>query len=230
MRARDIMTRKVYSVPPTASVSDIVKTMVRRRVSAVPVVDRKRRVLGIVSEGDLLRRVEIGTERRRSWWYGLLIEPTTQAREFVKPNSARASDVMTKPVISIADTTAVEDIVDLMERWDVKRVPVLKSGRLAGLVSRRDVVQALAAGRRPSSRGTSDDATIRELLRRKLASVDWVDTAFVNFVVNRGVIELNGLVPSAEQRDAIRVMAERIGGVRKVTDRLQVRPVALSYA
>ena len=230
MRARDFMTRRVHSVRPTASVNEIVRMMVRRHVSAVPVVDGNRRVLGMISEGDLLRRVEIGTDRRKSWWYALLADPTTRARDYVKANAASAADIMTTPVISISDTTDVTEIVDLMQRSDIKRVPVVKGGKLVGIVSRRDVIRSLGKTPSGAARARGDDASIRELLRKKLSTLGWADAALVNFIVEKGVIELNGLVPSADQRDAIRVMAERIPGVRKVKDRLQVRPAALYYA
>ncbi|HSE76376.1 MAG TPA: CBS domain-containing protein [Alphaproteobacteria bacterium] len=230
MRARDIMTRRVHSVRATATVNQIVRTMIGRRVSAVPVVDGNRRVLGIVSEGDLLRRVEIGTDRRKSWWYALLADPTTRARDYVKSNAARAADIMTTPVMSISDTTDVAEIVDLMQRWDIKRVPVVKDGKLVGIVSRRDVIRSLGKTRGGAARARGDDASIREHLRKKLSSLSWTDAALVNFIVDKGMIELNGMVPSADQRDAIRVMAEGIPGVRKVKDKLQVRPAALYYA
>jgi CBS domain-containing protein len=223
MKARDVMTRKVRTVTLTTPVRKVAQTMISRRISAVPVVDRKHHVIGIISEGDLLRRAEAGTERRRSWWTDLLGDPSQRAREYVKSRSARARDVMTYPVISITANTDVADIADLMERWQVKRLPVVSNGKLVGIVSRRDLLQAVGRAKSGGHRGKVTDAELRERLRRQLDVKPWVGSTLINFVVEKGVIELFGLASTANERDAVRVMAENIPGVRSVKDKIAVR-------
>jgi CBS domain-containing protein len=224
MKARDVMTRKVRSVAVTTPVRKIAQTMMSRGISAVPVVDRRRLVIGIISEGDLLRRAEAGTQRRRSWWTDLLGDPSQRAREYVKARGARARDVMSYPVISITTNTDVADIVDLMERWQVKRLPVVDHGKLVGIVSRRDLLRAVGRAKPPVRRGKVSDAMLRERLRRQLDATPWVGSSLVNFVVEGGAIELFGLAATRDERDAVRVMAENIPGVRSVRDKIVVRP------
>lgn len=222
MKAKDLMTRKVHSVKLATPVRNIVDLMVTMEISALPVVDRDSQVLGIVTEGDLLRRVESGTEKRRPWWSRLIDDPRDTARDFVKSRGARARDVMTSPVISVAPDTPAAEIADLMEKWHIKRVPVVRAGKLVGIVSRRDLMRAVRNSAASGAKVRMSDGVLRERLRKQLESADWVDASLVNFVVDKGRVEIFGVVPSAEQRDAIRVMAEGLKGVQSVKDRLSV--------
>lgn len=222
MKAQDLMTRKVHAVKVSTPVSKIVDLMVSMGVSALPVIDRDFQVLGIVTEGDLLRRVEIGTEKPRPWWARLVDDPVDTARDYVKSRGSRARDVMTSPVISVAPATTAAEIADLMEKWNIKRVPVVRAGKLVGIVSRRDLMRAIRNHTAASLKDKAGDGVLRERLRKQLKSVDWVDTSLVNFVVDKGKVEIFGVVPSAVQREAIRVMVETIKGVRSVKDRLSV--------
>jgi CBS domain-containing protein len=224
MKARDIMTRKVRTAAPTTSVRDLAQTMVARGISALPVVDRKGRILGIVSEGDLLRRAEAGTKGRRAWWRNLLAGTGSQAREYVKRRGTRARDVMTRPVVSVTETTDVAEIADLIEKWRIKRVPVVRRGKLVGIVSRRDLVRIVSRAKLAGRHAGPDDAALRDQLRRQLDSEPWSGAAFVNFVVEKGVIELHGMVGSPAQRDAVRVLAENTPGAREVKDKLSILP------
>jgi CBS domain-containing protein len=219
------MTRNVKSVTPTTPVRAIARAMIARRISAVPVVDRKRRVLGIVSEGDLLRRAEIGTERRGSWWLDLFVDAGTRAREFAKSRGLRAADVMTRSAISVTPQTDVRDIVDIMEKWGIKRVPVVKAGTLAGIVTRHDVLRALSRTKPKPRRAKGGDAAIREYLRKQMAAESWSSSNYVNVVVEKGMVELFGAVDTREQRDALGVMAENAPGVRAVKNSLTIMPI-----
>lgn len=223
MKARDVMTRNVRTVTLTTPVRKIAQLLVARRISAVPVVDKRRHVLGIVSEGDLLRRTEAGTVKRRTWWSDLLHEPSTKAREFVKSNGARARDVMTQSVVCAGPTTDVADVASLMEKWDIKRVPIVQSGKLVGLVSRGDLLKAVGRTK-PAARVKVKDDALRARLQDKLRGATWANGALINFVVETGKVELFGLVNSKDQRDAARVLAENTAGVRSVTDRLSLAP------
>jgi CBS domain-containing protein len=227
MRARQIMTKKVRTVGPDTPVRQIAKLMVKARVSAMPVVDAKNRVLGIVSEGDLLRRRETGTDRRYSWWLDLISDPNVRAADYAKSHGLAARDVMSRSVVSVTTDTDISEIADVLEKWSIKRVPVLAGGKLAGIVSRGDLVRALAKSQAKKRRRQSDTA-IREALRRAMKRTSWGGDALVNYTVNKGVVELYGLAASSAARDGLRVLAENIDGVRRVKDDLQVRP-ALIY-
>lgn len=222
MKAQDLMTRKVHTADLSTPIRKLVDLMVSHKISAVPVVDAQRRVLGIVSEGDLLRRAEIGTERRRAWWSRLINDPRDDARDYVKSRGSKARDVMTRPVISVSATTSAADIADLMEKWHIKRVPVVRAGKLVGIVSRRDLMRAIGAAKSAEQKESLNDKALREKLRQQIAREDWVDAALVNFVVEKGRVEIFGVVPSRTQADAVRVMAEGIKGVRGVKDNLSV--------
>ncbi len=221
MKARDVMTKNVRTATTTTPVAKIAQTMTSRRISALPIVDGRRRVIGIVSEGDLLRRIEGGTVRRLSWWSRLLGQPDSRARDYVKSRGSLARDVMTREVVSVTEDTDVAEIADLMENWGIKRVPVVRNGKLAGIVSRSDLLRAVG-GARKRAKGT--DIEIRDRLRRKIDAAPWLGAALVSFAVRKGKIELAGVVPSEAQRQALRVMAENIVGPRAVKDRLSIMP------
>lgn len=221
MKARDVMTTKVRTVKLTTPIRKISRLLVSRRISAVPVVDKNQHVLGIVSEGDLLRRTEAGTERRRSWWADLMSEPVTRAREFVKSHGGKARDVMSRSVVCATADTELADIATLMDKWDVKRVPIVKGGKLIGIVSRSDVVWAVSRAK-PQARSKSTDAELRQRLMTSFRSKAWAARSIVNFVVEKGRVELFGLVGSEAQRDAVRVLAEGTAGVRSVANRMSL--------
>lgn len=222
MKARDIMTRRVRTATPDMTVSEIAQLLVKHNISGLPVVDDRRRVIGIVSEGDLLRRHETGTVRR-SRWLDFFLDSTARAREFAKTRGRRVADIMTRSVVSVAPDTDVADIADLLERRRVKRVPVLQRGKLVGLVSRQDVIAALAKPTKAKgTRRRTSDAEIHEALSRGMRANSWTDRAIVNFTVNRGVVELSGVVDDPDRRDALRVLAENIAGVRAVRDNVQI--------
>jgi CBS domain-containing protein len=227
MKARDVMTRKVLTATTETPVAKLAQTMTSRRVSALPVIDRRRQVIGIVSEGDLLRRIEGGTVRRPSWWMRLLAEPDSQARSYIKSRGGLARDVMTREIVSVTEDTDVAEIADLMENWGIKRVPVVRAGKLVGIVSRSDLLRAVGRSKAGTARGRVADAEIRDRLRRKLDAAPWLGAALVNFVVRGGKIELSGVVGSEPQRQALRVMAENIVGAGAVKDDLSIMPRSL---
>jgi predicted transcriptional regulator len=203
--------------------------MVRHQISAVPIVAHGKRIVGIISEGDLVRRAETGTERKHSTWLDLFVDPGSKARAFVKSHARRAKDVMTRPVVSVTASTPLGDIADLLEKRRIKRVPVVRGGELIGIVSRHDLVRSLAqedeGGATKARRGTVSDRMIRTTLDRQLKRQRWSDIAYVNVTVEKGVVEFWGAVPDEGRRNALRVMAENVDGVRSVRDeRLVVLP------
>jgi CBS domain-containing protein len=228
MKAKEIMVRDVVAVSPTTPVREAARMMVDHRVSGLPVVDADGRVVGIVSEGDLIHRAETGTERRRSWWLEALAGAEELARDYVLSHARKVGDVMTRRVISAAEESELGQIAALMERHRVKRVPIVRDGRLVGIVSRADLVKAyLQVATRPAQALT--DADIRSRLDAVLAHEPWVDTALLNVSVDEGVVELGGCVSSDEQRKALQVAAEALPGVRTVHNHVVVRMASYGY-
>ncbi|MFQ5847503.1 MAG: CBS domain-containing protein [Candidatus Methylomirabilales bacterium] len=228
MKAKDVMTTKVVAVGPEMPVNAIAALLLERHISAVPVIDEDRRILGIVSEGDLMRRHE--TARRRSWWLATFGEAEALARDFVRSHGQRAKDVMTRGVVTVTDETPVAAIAELLEQKGIKRVPVVRDGRLVGIVSRADLLRGLAArGLKPMAPEAQDDEAIRAQLLAVLEQEPWAETHFLSVVVDHGVVHFWGLVRSEAERQALGVAAETIPGVRGVEDHLRLlRDVPIS--
>ena len=195
--------------------------MLQNGISALPVVSTERKLVGIVSEGDLLHRAEIGTETRvRPWWLGVLASRSSIADEYVRSHGKNVRDVMTSKVMTVAPATALADIATMLETKHIKRLPVVDGDRVVGIVSRANLVQALAS--RKTTIATSDqlpsDGSIRRELTTALTKERWAGTANSNVLVTDGVVEFYGVVDSDSERQAARVAAESIAGVTKVVD------------
>lgn len=214
MKARDVMTKSVVTVRPETTVREIARRLIERNVSAVPVVDVEERVVGIVSEGDLMRRPESETERHPSWWLHLFAGAEEWAQQYVKSHGLTAADVMTRGVITASEETSMEEIATLLEKHRVKRVPIVRDGRLVGLVSRANLLHGLIAGTLGVS-PTPSDAQMRQALDEALSEAG-VRTDFLNVVISQGVVRLWGMVESEEEKRAAQLAAERIPGVKRV--------------
>jgi CBS-domain-containing membrane protein len=226
MNAADVMVSNVITVGPEARVSDVAETLLQNRISAVPVVDAAGKLIGIVSEGDLLHRAESDTEVHRSWWLNALTSNESMAAEFVRSHSQKVTDVMTKRVVTAAPDTPLHEIANLLERHRIKRVPIVKDGKLLGIVSRANLLQALASLKQRVPTGKTDsDAAIRERILAEMRRQSWVRPALINVIVQNGTVELWGVVDSKSEKDAIRVLAETASGVTDVNDNLIVQPV-----
>jgi CBS domain-containing protein len=228
MIAADVMASKVITVGPDASVATIAETLLANRISAVPVVDDNSALLGIVSEGDLIHRVETGTEHPRAWWLEFFIGKEALAREFIKSHGRKAADVMTRPVITVKPDTPLGELASLLEKHRIKRVPVVKGGKIVGIVSRANLVQALVTlgtGIKPSA--SANDSILRDKLLGRLRLQPWW-TNSINVIVKDGTVELWGYVDSQAAGDAIRIAAEETPGVRQVSNNLaiEIRPSA----
>ena len=228
MRAMDIMTSEVITVEEDATVQAAAELMAEHGISALPVVDKDTRVIGIVSEGDLLHRAETATEQRRSWWLEIMTSTNQLAGEYIKSHSAKVTDVMTRDVISVTDTTPVADIAVLLETHRIKRVPVLRDGRLAGIVSRANLVRALAMTINERASSTeADDENIRNKLLAELKAQKWAEVSPANVTVKDGVVHLWSSYLSEQEKRALVVAAENIPGVRRVEDHMRPVPVYL---
>jgi CBS domain-containing protein len=225
MRAADIMTANVVTVDPETSVQEVASLLSERGISGVPVVDKDRRLVGMISEGDLMRRVETGTQLRRSWWLEMLSTNTELASDYVKTRGRRARHVMTREVVSVAEAASLAEIADLLERHRIKRVPVVRDGVLVGIVSRANLVRALASGgSQPAGPGDGRDDVIGDRLLAELKRQKWAEASPGNVIVTDGVVHLWGTILSEEERQALRVAAENIAGVRAVSDHTTLRP------
>jgi CBS domain-containing protein len=229
MNARDVMISSVVCVKPTSSVREAANTLLERRISAVPVVDDQGKLVGIVSEGDLLHRAEAGTERRRSWWLRVLTRDETLAAEYAKVHGRKVSDVMTRNVITAGPDTPLHEIAALLEKNAIKRVPIVENGQVVGIVSRANLIQAVASARTHLEVPLSDTA-IRETLLAQLQQEPWAHTALFSVTVIAGVVDLWGLVESDAEREAMRVAADAIPGVSAVNDNLVVRRAEAGWA
>lgn len=220
MKAREVMQRDVATVTPETSLGEAIELMLARRISGLPVVDAAGAVIGILTEGDLLRRVETGTQLRVPGWRAWLAGPGRGASDYVRTHARKVGEVMTQPVVTVEGGTALSEIVALMESRGIKRIPVLEAGRLAGIVSRADLLRVL--GRLLPAAGTQAVADA-ELRRRVLAELDkqrWAPRSYLDVNVENGVAELVGLITDAREREAMRVLAENVPGVRGVVDHL----------
>jgi len=194
----------------------------------VPGCDKDNRVIGMVSEGDLLHRAETGTERRRSWWLEMVASTNQLAEEYLKSHSGRVKDVMTRDVISVTDTTPVADIAVLLETNRIKRVPVLRDGKLAGIVSRANLVRALAMTiNEPASGAEANDRAIRDKLLAELKAQKWAEVSPANVTVKDGVVHLWSSYFSEQEKRALVVAAETTPGVRRVEDHMRPVPAYL---
>lgn len=227
MKARDVMVSPVITVSPHASVKAVAKTFLERHISAVPVVDEKGKLVGIISEGDLLHRAEAGTERRHPWWLRAFIGPDTLAAEYTKAHARKVADAMTRKVVTATPETPLHEVAALLEKNSIKRVPITENGQLVGLVSRANLIQAVASAGKGLEIPLSD-ATIRNKLMAHLKAQPWAESGLLNVTVNDGVVDLWGITGSDTENKAIRVAAETTTGVRAVNDHLRTWPAGLA--
>ncbi len=223
MRASDIMIKDVITVQPEAKVSHIADLFVRHRISCVPVVTSENDLVGLVTASDLIHRKETDTERRRKWWLDMFVDADTRAREFVKAHGMTAKDVMTPTVISISETAALADVAETLEAHRIRRVPVVRGGKLVGLVSRADLVRALATTARSDSGTRLDNRELYAAIDQAVKANGWLNTIYINYTVENGDVEVRGFADSDVQRQALRVLIEEVPGVRSVHDHLVVR-------
>ncbi len=222
MQAKDLMTTDVITVSADATVSHVAQLLLRHRISAVPVVDAKGKLIGIVSEGDLMRRAETGTEPHRSWWLNLLARPEEIASDYVRSHAKRVGDLMTRKVVSVGEDEPVSRIAALLEEKRIKRVPVVKDGRLVGIVSRADLLHGIATAN--LERISQPDEDIRRTLISRMRDEAGVRDWLVNVTVSDGVVHFWGGVRSEEERRAARVAAETVTGVKAVEDHMTLVP------
>ena len=227
MQAKDVMTEDVICLDSKSSIFDAAELLIGAGVSAVPVVDDKGAIVGIVSEADIMRRPEIGTAPRKSWLSYLIDSNAASAREFVEIHSRRVSEVMTRKVVTASEGTKLGDLAELMERHDVKRIPIVHQGALVGIVSRADLLQALLSRETDGPAAQPSDKALRQAVLAALDKRDWKSRWPTNVFANDGVVHLWGFVEDESVRKAYRVAAENVPGVRRVKSHLRPMPASV---
>lgn len=228
MQAIDIMTPNVVSVGPDTEVRDIAQLLLKHRISAVPVVDEDRQLIGIVSEGDLMRRVKDDGDHRDAWWL-TLFAGGKDAGDYVKSHGRKAHEVMTANPLSVAEDTPLHTIARMLEKHHIKRVPVLREGKLVGIVSRANLLQGIANAAVAPTQSPSDDRQIREAILKEVENNTGVQVEGISVIVDGGAVEVWGLVESHEQKQAVSVAAENVPGVTKVENHLGMMPRGVGY-
>jgi CBS-domain-containing membrane protein len=220
MKAADVMTREIISIAPDASIMEAVRLMLQHKISGLPVIDAAGKLEGIVTEGDFLRRVETGTERKRSRFVEFLLGPGRLAEEYAQTSGRRVSEVMTPDVQTVTEDAPLEQVVHLMERHRVKRLPVVRGDQMVGIVTRKNLMRALASFALSAQPVAAGDAEIRERLLAELRRHSWAPVGLIDVAVKDGVVKLQGALTDERERQAIRIAAENIPGVKKVEDHL----------
>ena len=224
MLAKHVMTRQVVTVEADASVYDAAEILLSSRISAAPVVDADGKMIGIVSEGDLMHRPEIATVPAKSWLSRLLTDDTTSATDFVRSHSHRVADVMTKTVVTAGELTPLKDIATLMQQHHVKRIPIVRDRRVVGIVSRANLVQGLVVRAPAFSDESAPDEKVRAAVMAELAKQDWSTPWLINVVAQNGAVHLWGVVGNSTTRTACQVAAEGVDGVKRVTNHIVLVP------
>lgn len=220
MKASQVMTRDVATITPDAPVLDALRLMLERRISGLPVIGEDGRLVGIVTEGDFVRRAELDTERRRPRWLNFLLGPGRLASEYVGTHGRRTEEVMTRDVVAVDGDAPLAEVVDLMEKHGIKRVPVVHDGRLVGIVSRADLLRAFAACLMQSPDVDTSDAAIVQRIEREIEKQPWGPASMMQVSVDHGTAHLRVVLIDDREREALRVLVENDPGVTRVLDHL----------
>jgi CBS domain-containing protein len=219
MRAHQIMTRPVITVTPETTIVEAANTMLQKHVSGLPVVDTAGKLVGIVSEGDFIRRSEIGTQRKRGRFLKFILGPGRAATDFVHEHGHKVAEIMTTEPLTVTEDATLERIVELMEKNNVKRLPVTRDDKIVGIVSRSNLLQAVASLAREIPDPTADDDHIRNRVIDDIEKNDWCPFG-LSVIVRDGIVHLSGVITEERSRKAAVVAAENVTGVTKVHDHL----------
>ena len=227
MRVKDVMTPKVICIDADEPILKAARLMLQNRISGLPVLDKEGELVGIVTEGDFLRRGELGTQRHRPKWLEFVVGPGKLAQEYVHTSGRKVEEIMTTDPWTIGEDATLEAVVEMMERRHIKRIPVTRRGRMVGIVSRANLMHALASLVRDAdiTAPAGSDAAIRENILAAFAKQDWAP--HVNVIVKNGVAELHGIITDDRERQGLVVAAENVPGVKRVWDHLVwVEPIS----
>jgi CBS domain-containing protein len=229
MRAHQIMTRRVITASVNTPIAQAARVLLANHISGMPVVDDTGKVVGVVSQGDFMRRAEIGTQRKRSRWLKLLLGPGHAAADFVHERGRKVGEVMNDRPITVSEDATLEEVAATMEKNDIKRVPVMRGDALIGIITRTNLVQAVLDLAREVPDPTADDDHIRNRIYSAIDKNDWKPFG-LSVVVRNGIVHLSGIITDERSRQATIVAAENVNGVRKVHDHLVwVEPMSGVY-
>jgi len=215
------MTPNVISISPEATITDAINLILQNHISGLPVIDESGCLVGIVSEGDFLHRVELGMERKRSRWLGLLLGPGTLANEYVHSHARKIKEIMTSDPVTVTESTPLEEVARLMERHQIKRLPVVRGKKVVGMITRNNLIQIMATRGRAIPPLTDDDQSIRSTILNEIAKQPWaVNSLLVNLTVHNGIVELFGAVNDERTQKAVIVLAENTRGVKAVKNEI----------
>lgn len=224
MIAQEAMSKDVVTVGPGTRVSEIAALLVEHRISAVPVVSKDGRIVGIVSQTDLGHRSETETEKKRKWWLDIFSDADALAREYTKSHGLRAEDVMTRHIISVNSSSSLSEVADTLDRHRIRQVPVLDGGRLVGMISRTDLVRKLAEAVVAAPSERPPNGLLQKAIWDRIKAESWLSTSLVNLTVKDGNVELYGAVASDAQRQALRALVESVPGVLRVENNVGLLP------
>jgi CBS domain-containing protein len=230
MKAWDIMTVGAVTVPAESKLEKAAQIMIELNISGLPVVDEHGNLVGMLTEGDLLRRKEIGTEKRRPRWVEIFIDSTELAQQYAHERGRRVSDAMSRKVVSLPASASVKEIVETMEKHGYKRIPIVRDHKVVGIVSRANIVRALSRRMDQVSHPAKTDLAIRDQILEELHKTDWAPFGTIEIAVHDGIVDLDGTVTDQSIREALRVAAENAPGVQEVRDNLHVVTLPAGYA
>lgn len=218
MQVKDVMTRNVISVQSDDQVLKAARLMLQNRISGLPVLDKDGELVGVVTEGDFLRRSELSTQRRRSKWLEFIVGPGKLAEEYAHASGRKVEEIMTPDPCVVDENDTLEKVVELMERRRVKRLPVVRAGRMVGIISRANLMHTLASLARDVQGEPGPDWSIRNQILTTLGAQHWAPN--INVVVKNGVAELWGCITDERERRGVIVAVENVAGVKQVHDHM----------
>ncbi len=222
MKADEVMTKRVISIESHASIVQAIRTMLKNRISGLPVLDRRGKLVGVITEGDLLHRHEIGTEIKRHAWLDALFGPEQSANDYVRAHGTTVGEVMTRRPVTVLEDSSLDRVVRLMEQHRIKRLPVLRDGKVVGIISRANLMHALASIHRAEPKSLRNDQTIRRLIIAAIEKESWANGTDLFVIVRNGIVDLCGTLTDPSQREALKALAEQQTGVKKVYDHLRL--------
>ena len=228
MKASEVMTRRVIAIEPDATIVQAIKLMVKHHFSGLPVVDRSGKLVGIITEGDFLHRREIGTELKHNAWFVAMFGPEQSARDYVHAHGLKVSDLMTPQPIAVDENTSLDQVVHLMERHRIKRLPVLRRGKMVGLITRANLLRALASVHRSASKTSVRDREIQKRIVADIEKQEWTGGSDIMVLVRNGIVDLCGTLDDPSQRDALKALVREKSGVRRLYDHLRLNDEGVS--
>jgi CBS domain-containing protein len=230
MKASEVMTSRVISIEPDATIVQAIKLMLKNHVSGLPVVDRMGKLVGMITEGDFLHRREIGTEIERNAWLVAFFGPDQSAQDYVRGHGVKVAELMTRPPITVDEDTSLDQVVHSMERHRIKRVPVLRKHKVVGIISRANLLRALLSIHRSAPKTSRNDQEIRERIVADIEKQDWAYGSDIMVLVRDGIVDLCGTLSDSSQRGALKALVSEKSGVRKLYDHLQLKGGGVSVS